>query len=93
MPSRILDDLLSGDIKKVLHASFGGEVDSFFFTYQLTDGSIAHRVGKGVSSVLRAFIDDIASTSEKDSSVLRVQLGNQGSYIAWAGAQWMSCGT
>jgi hypothetical protein len=92
LPRKIENDLLGGEIKKVLHASFGSDADSFFFTYEMKNGSVAHRAGKAIPAALDSFVKHISAISEEHISALRVLLGAYGSYIAWAGAVWISHG-
>lgn len=87
-----MDDLLGGEVKKVLYASFGSDADSFFFSYELENGSVGHRMGSAVSTSLESFVRHVSAISEEHTSALRVQLGADGSYIAWTGAVWISHG-
>ncbi|KAF9728780.1 hypothetical protein PMIN03_011702 [Paraphaeosphaeria minitans] len=92
LPRKVVNDLLSGNIKKVLHASFGNNANSYFFTYEMRDGTIAHRAGSGIPAGLRFFVDRISSASKERASSLRVQLGASRSYVAWSNSRWISRG-
>ncbi|KAK7185731.1 hypothetical protein PSPO01_08417 [Paraphaeosphaeria sporulosa] len=92
LPRKVFRDLLAGQIKKVLHASFGNNANSYFFTYEMQDGTIAHRAGSGIPAGLRCFPDRISSASKERASSLHVQLGANRSYVAWSGSLWVSHG-
>ncbi|KAF1972692.1 hypothetical protein BU23DRAFT_643386 [Bimuria novae-zelandiae CBS 107.79] len=89
LPRKVVNDFLGGKIKKVLHASFGSEANSFFFTYEMKDGSIAHRAGKAIPTELKPFVDYVSKHSEELASSLRVQLGANESFVAWACSRWV----
>ncbi|KAJ4299418.1 hypothetical protein N0V90_004663 [Kalmusia sp. IMI 367209] len=91
LPSKVIKDLLYSRINKVLWASFGSDANSFFFTYEMKDGSVAHRAGKAIPITLRSFVEHASTTSIELASSLRVQLGVDGSYVAWAGSIWTCC--
>lgn len=86
-----MEDLLGGEIKKVLRASFGSEVHSYFFTYEMGDGTIAHRAGADIPVILKSFVEGIPTTSKCRTS-LRVALGANQSFVAWSGSLWTSSG-
>ncbi|KAJ4350046.1 uncharacterized protein N0V89_008667 [Didymosphaeria variabile] len=90
LPRKVVKDLLGGQIKKVLYASFGSDVNSFFFTYQMKDGGVAHRAGRNLPKALRSFVDRVSASSKESASSLRVQLGANRSYVAWSGLLWVS---
>jgi methylenetetrahydrofolate dehydrogenase (NADP+)/methenyltetrahydrofolate cyclohydrolase/formyltetrahydrofolate synthetase len=84
----VVTDLLDGKFKQVKWASFGGDhLNSYFIAYKMLDGSPAYRVGKAVPSTLRPFLNN-AQASPEIASNLRVQLGSNRSWIAWAGSLW-----
>lgn len=85
VPPRVCQDLLSGKIKRVLWASFGSEPNSFHFSYEMKDGNRAYRSGDGIPSCLKLFIQHVSRFSVQMASILRVQLGDNGSYVAWSG--------
>jgi len=81
----------AGKAQKVLWASFGSYPEQFFFTYQMTDGSVFHRRGKALSDELVYFIKSYRSKVPADLYArLRVQFGVAKSYIAWIGPVWIS---
>jgi hypothetical protein len=75
-----------------LHASFGSDANSFFFTYEMRDGSIAHRAGTDLPQSLESFVARASSLSQECASSLRVQLGANRSYVAWTGSVWVAHG-
>lgn len=84
-----MSDLLGGQVKKVTWASFGGDhPSSYFFAYEMKDGSPGHRAGKAIPSTLRPFLDYTSQASFELASALRVQLGANRSWAAWAGSLW-----
>jgi hypothetical protein len=89
LPPKVMTDLLSGQVKKVTWASFGSDhPSSYFFAYVMKDGSPSHRTGKTVPSTLRPFLDYVSRASFELSATLRVQLGANRSWAAWAGNLW-----
>jgi hypothetical protein len=82
-------DLLNGQVRKVTWASFGGDhPSSYFFAYQMADGNPAHRAGKAIPSALAPFLVYTSQESFELASTLRVQLGPNRSWVAWAGNLW-----
>lgn len=56
----------------------------------MKDGSPGFRLGKAVPTALQPFIKYASSTTLELALSLRVQLGADGSYVAWAGPNWTS---
>ncbi|KAF2683020.1 hypothetical protein K458DRAFT_369169 [Lentithecium fluviatile CBS 122367] len=89
LPPRVVTDVLNGGVKKVKWASFGdGHPSSYFFAYEMKDGSPGHRAGKAIPSTLRPFLNHVFQQSLELASSLRVQLGANRSWVAWAGTVW-----
>lgn len=87
LPHSVIGDLTSGNIEKVVWASFGGELDSFFMVYTLRSGETTYRMGKAFPNALWRFVEVSSRWSE-----VRVQLGAHRSYVAWAGSVWVCRG-
>ncbi|CAI6342192.1 unnamed protein product [Periconia digitata] len=92
VPACVLEDLLSGRVRKVLWASFGHVDKSYFFLYEKKDGSCEFRGGKKLPFNLDQFFRHVSTTFHKLAAQLRVQLGDNGSYVAWSGSFWICDG-
>jgi hypothetical protein len=75
------------DIKKVLWASYGDAPESWIITYEFKNGVVATRLGDDVPLALRSYIDQV-SVNDLLLGSLRVQLGANGSFIAWNERDW-----
>jgi methylenetetrahydrofolate dehydrogenase (NADP+)/methenyltetrahydrofolate cyclohydrolase/formyltetrahydrofolate synthetase len=85
LPAEVLAFLTFNSVKRVTWASYGSAPKSWFFVYELTDGTSAFELGKDIPAALRQFIDVLTPDL---SSSLRVQLGNDNSFVAWAKTCW-----
>jgi hypothetical protein len=87
----VLGDFSTGRIKKVTWASYGTHADSWFFAYDLVDGTSTFRIGATIPAALRQFIERISSVTEM-CSALRIQLGANDSFVAYVGTSWACYG-
>jgi methylenetetrahydrofolate dehydrogenase (NADP+)/methenyltetrahydrofolate cyclohydrolase/formyltetrahydrofolate synthetase len=87
LPPKAFAELSNGLIKKVLWASFGSAPESWFFSFQLKNGSIAVRLGAAAPQALRRYIETL-STSNPLLRRLQVQLGHNDSFVAWSSTAW-----
>jgi methylenetetrahydrofolate dehydrogenase (NADP+)/methenyltetrahydrofolate cyclohydrolase/formyltetrahydrofolate synthetase len=90
LPSRPLAELSGCDIKRILWASFGEKPESWFFAYEFDNGAISLRLGEDAPDALHNYIDRI-STSKLLLRSLRVQLGQDGSFVVWSRTAWACC--
>lgn len=79
--------MLTKPVKKVTWATYGSHLDSWFFAYELQDGSSTFQVGPGIPPVLRQFIGRITPVDNLRSA-LRAQLGDHDSFVAWTKTSW-----
>lgn len=87
----VLKHILTKPVKKVTWASYGSHPDSWFFAYEMTDGTPTFEVGAGIPLALKQFIERITPVDDLRSA-LRVQLGNNDSFVAWAKTSWACYG-
>jgi methylenetetrahydrofolate dehydrogenase (NADP+)/methenyltetrahydrofolate cyclohydrolase/formyltetrahydrofolate synthetase len=87
LPPKAFAELGNGFIKKVLWASFGSAPESWFFSFQLKNGSIAVRLGAAAPEALRGYIETL-SASNPLLRRLQVQLGHKDSFVAWSSTAW-----
>lgn len=83
----VLGHLSSKPVRKIIWASYGSRADSWFFAYEMVDGSTAFQVGARIPLALRHFVDRICLVDDLRSA-LHVQLGNSESFVAWAQTSW-----
>lgn len=88
---KVLGDISNGDIRKITWASYGSHPDSWFFAYELRSGLSTFCVGSAIPAALRQFIDKISHIAYL-CSTLRVQLGDNDSFVAWTKTSWACCG-
>lgn len=84
---KVLGDISNGTTKTITWASYGSWPDSWFFAYQLEDGTRTFSVGADIPLALQLFLEKIKPVVHL-CSALRVQLGNNDSFIAWSGTSW-----
>jgi methylenetetrahydrofolate dehydrogenase (NADP+)/methenyltetrahydrofolate cyclohydrolase/formyltetrahydrofolate synthetase len=84
---KILGDVSNGIIWKIIWASYGSHIDSWYFAYKLANGTSTFRFGSAIPAVLRQFIDKVSLMPDL-CSALRVQLGDNNSFVAWAKTTW-----
>lgn len=87
----MLEYLTSRPVKKVISASYGSHQNSWYFSFEMIDGTSTRILGKDTPLPLRQWIDQI-SKNHRSSLALRVQLGDKDSFIAWAKTSWVSHG-
>ncbi|KZM27371.1 uncharacterized protein EKO05_0010475 [Ascochyta rabiei] len=87
LPVEVLADLTTKRIKRVAWASYGSHTNSWFFAYEMVDGTCTFRVGAAVPPALDPFIEEIKPTPPL-LTTLRVQLGDNNSFIAWSKTSW-----
>lgn len=83
----VLRYILTKPVKKVNWATYGSHPDSWFFAYELQDGSSTSQVGAGIPLALQQFIKRIAPVDGLRLA-LRVQLGSNDSFVAWTKTSW-----
>jgi hypothetical protein len=83
----VLGDISKDSTQKTTCASYGSHLDSWFFAYELADGTCAFRVGSAIPAALRQFLEKIGSSAHLRSDV-RVQLGDNDSFVSWAKTSW-----
>lgn len=83
----VLKHMLTEPVKKVTCAAYGSHHNSWFFAYELQDGSSTFQVGAGIPPPLQQYTDRITPVNDLHSA-LRVQLGDQDSFVAWAKTSW-----
>jgi methylenetetrahydrofolate dehydrogenase (NADP+)/methenyltetrahydrofolate cyclohydrolase/formyltetrahydrofolate synthetase len=88
LPPKAFAELAKGYIKKVLWASFGSAPESWFFSFQLKNGSIGVRLGAAAPKALRRYIENL-SASNPLLRRLQVQLGHNDSFVAWSSTAWI----
>jgi methylenetetrahydrofolate dehydrogenase (NADP+)/methenyltetrahydrofolate cyclohydrolase/formyltetrahydrofolate synthetase len=81
-------ELANPAAEKVLWASYGDAPNSWFFSYRVQGGQTVVRLGDGLPSALRDYINRIKESSKDLFSMVRVQLGAHGSFVVWAGTAW-----
>jgi hypothetical protein len=87
LPMTVLKHILIKPVRKVVWASYGSHSDSWFFAYELQDGSSTFQVGAGLPPSWQKFLDRITPVDDLRSS-LRVQLGANDSFVAWTKTSW-----
>lgn len=87
----VLDSILAGHVRKVKWASYGSHPDSWVFAYEMTDGTSSIHVGPAIPAALLRFIDKISAAPDLRSA-LRVQLGANDSFVAYAKTSWAAHG-
>jgi methylenetetrahydrofolate dehydrogenase (NADP+)/methenyltetrahydrofolate cyclohydrolase/formyltetrahydrofolate synthetase len=83
----VLEELKGSKIRRVLWASFGDVLESWFVAYELKNGVIALRLGGDAPAALRTYIDHVSEHKHLLGS-LRVQLGPNGSFVVWSNTSW-----
>lgn len=91
LPKAMLLDLSTGLIHKIIWASFGSHRDAWFFAFQMKDGAHAFRFGSGTSPALHQYIAQL-SVSKLLVESLRIQLGDNDSFLAWSCSSWAASG-
>lgn len=91
LPTTILTEISAGQVKKIVWASFGSALDSWFFAYETADGIGTYQLGSGVPSSLRDYVEHL-SLSTLYLASLRVQLGDRNSYVVWSRTAWACSG-
>ncbi|KAF2475315.1 uncharacterized protein BDR25DRAFT_279346 [Lindgomyces ingoldianus] len=89
LPKEIVGDLHTGLINRIVWASFGEHLDSWFVTYEMLDGTHVYRFGEAIPAELRDFINLVYVPQLGPPPPLRVQLGAGGSYVAWSNQLWI----
>lgn len=84
-------DLTFKPVKRISWASYGSHINSWFFAYEMLDGTSTFQSGKEIPTALRQFMDRIRPVSDLYSS-LRVQLGDDDSFVAWTKTSWICQG-
>ena len=87
----VLGHISSKPVKKITWASYGSHPDSWFFSYEMVDGMSDFQVGAAIPPALQQFVDRIRLVDDLRSN-LRVQLGDSGSFVAWAKTSWACYG-
>jgi methylenetetrahydrofolate dehydrogenase (NADP+)/methenyltetrahydrofolate cyclohydrolase/formyltetrahydrofolate synthetase len=87
LTEKAVEIFVNDNMKKVLWASFGDTPESWFFSFELKNGLVSVRLGDGAPYALHDYIDNI-STSNHLLGSLRVQLGNNASYVLWSRTLW-----
>jgi hypothetical protein len=77
----------SGRAKKITWASYGSKAGSWFYVWELEDGTPQFMIGPDIPSALKSFVQ-VVQGSESLRSGLRVQLGAADSFVAWSGNVW-----
>lgn len=91
LPVGVLTHLAFNPVRKVTWASYGSQLHSWFFSFEMEDGTPTHLIGKDAPQELRQWIERVTENPDS-SSALRVQLGDSGSFIAWAKSSWICLG-
>lgn len=91
LPKPMLLELSTGLIHKIVWASFGSNTDSWFFAFQTKDGANSFRFGTGTPSALHQYITQL-SVSKLVLESVRVQLGDNDSFLAWSRSSWAASG-
>ncbi|KAJ4991584.1 hypothetical protein SVAN01_02965 [Stagonosporopsis vannaccii] len=91
LPVKVLSFLMARPVKKVTFASYGSHPDSWYFAFEMTNGKSTFLVGASIPPALREFVNRIRPFPEL-SSTLRVQLGSNDSFMAWANTSWACSG-
>ncbi|KAF2787377.1 hypothetical protein K505DRAFT_288078 [Melanomma pulvis-pyrius CBS 109.77] len=92
LPAKVVEYLASRreKVKKIVWVSYGSDWNSWFFRYETHDGRSINRYGNATPLTLRQFIDyTISCTSPHLVASLRVQLGSDGSFLAWTRGLWI----
>ncbi|KAF9697563.1 hypothetical protein EKO04_004183 [Ascochyta lentis] len=87
LPLKVLHDLSDARVRKVTWASYGSHAESWFFVYEMVDGTSTFRVGAAIPPALDQFIQKIKLIPHL-LSALRVQLGDSNSFVAWSKTWW-----
>ncbi|KAF1833646.1 hypothetical protein BDW02DRAFT_598908 [Decorospora gaudefroyi] len=87
LPALLLRDVSTGNIKKIIWVSYGNTPGSWFFACQLRDGACDFQIGPDIPPALRSFIQ-LLTGSDVLTAALRVQLGDNGSFVAWSKTVW-----
>jgi hypothetical protein len=87
LPAKLLSEAFHGRIKKIIWASFGSELESWFFAYKLQDNTSTFEIGAGIPLSLRTWIQQLVGSDLLLTS-LRVQLGDNESFVAWSRTAW-----
>ena len=88
---KILGDVSNGIIRKITWASYGSLPSSWFFACELANNTSTFHVGSDIPPALHQFIVKIRPFPHLHSA-LRVQLGNNGSFIVWSKTSWACYG-
>lgn len=91
LPATVLAFLTTRPVTKVTWAAFGAHRESWYFAFEMTNGMSAFLVGACIPAALQHFLDRIRLFPEM-TSALRVQLGSNNSFIAWAKTSWACSG-
>jgi methylenetetrahydrofolate dehydrogenase (NADP+)/methenyltetrahydrofolate cyclohydrolase/formyltetrahydrofolate synthetase len=87
LPIQVLREVSAGRVKRILWASYGDKTGSWFFTCELRNGASAFEVGPDTPRALRAWIQQLDG-SHLLLSALRVQLGDNDSFVVWSRTAW-----
>lgn len=91
LPMVMLTEVAAGTVKKIIWASFGSRDDSWFFAFETRDGDYGMRIGAATPSSLQQYIARMG-TSKPLLDSLRVQLGDNDSFLAWSLSSWAASG-
>ncbi|KAJ4309702.1 hypothetical protein N0V94_008800 [Neodidymelliopsis sp. IMI 364377] len=70
LPIEILGDISKDSTQKITCASYGSHPNSWFFAYELVDGTCACRVGSAIPATLRQFLEKISSSAHLRSDLV-----------------------
>lgn len=88
---KILGGVSNGTIRKITWASYGGLPGSWFFACELTNNTHTFHIGSDIPPAVHYFIERI-KPFPRLYSALRVQLGDNDSFIVWCKASWACYG-
>lgn len=91
MPVDMLAEVAAGLVKKFVWVSFGSREDSWFFAFETRDGEYNIRIGSATPSAVQQYIAQL-SMSKLLRDSLRVQLGDNDSFLAWSRSSWAASG-
>ncbi|KAH6621807.1 hypothetical protein C7974DRAFT_425580 [Boeremia exigua] len=91
LPMRVVDYLTTKPVRKVRWASYGSDSESWFFVFEMIDGTFTFHVGARIPAALRQFINQIRLVPNLCLG-LRVQLGGDDSFVAWSRTSWVCYG-
>ncbi|KAI8930912.1 hypothetical protein NX059_011927 [Plenodomus lindquistii] len=91
LPVELLCEIVAGLVKKIIWVSFGSTENSWFCAVETRDGNHAMRIGTATPLALQRYIEDL-SVSKLLHDSLRVQLGDNDSYLAWSRSTWAASG-